>query len=339
MTSSSARTGASDAVAAIDVGTNTILQLVARRAANGALEVLDDRCVTARLGEGLVPGGALTDAALARSVDVVADLLDRAHELGVPLQRVRAVGTAVLRRASDAARFVDAVRARTGLAVETLSEEDEARLGFLAVTGDGAGANAWIVDVGGGSTEVAGDGGAVRVSAPVGAVTLSAEHGAYAGDAASFDALYARAREACAAFPSLPGGATLIALGGTASNLACLDIGERSLDLGEHGMDLMGRGADLDDGRPEHDEALTAFDPARAEGHVVRASAALDHARRLWQLPPDLRRRLPIEADRAEILPAGLACLAAAFERLGAGAARVSGRGLRYGLAREVLGL
>lgn len=315
-------------IAAIDVGTNTILQLVARRGADGGLDVLDDRCVTARLGEGLVPGGALKDEAVARAVDTVADLLDRAHELGVPPDRVRAVGTAVLRRATDAARFVDAVRARTGLAVETLSEEDEARLGFLAVTGDGAGANAWIVDVGGGSTEVAGDGGALRVSAPVGAVTLSAEHGAYAGDATSFDALYERARAACAAFPSLPGGATLIALGGTASNLACLDLQERSLDPRQRSRDGAARDADL-----------TTFDPARAEGHVVRAGAALEHARRLWQLPPDLRRRLPIEADRAEILPAGLACLAAAFERLGAGAARVSGRGLRYGLAREALGL
>lgn len=296
-------------IATIDIGTNTILQLVARRAADGSLEVLDDRCVTARLGEGLKPGGKLMPSALERSVTVVADLLARARELGVHEDDIVAAGTAVLRRAVDAQRFIDAVKERTGLAVEVLSEEDEGRLGFLAVTADGASLNAWIVDVGGGSTEVVGELGALRLSAPVGAVTLSAEVGATGGDAESFERLLTRAREACERFPHevLDEGSELVALGGTASNLACLD------------------------------QSLAAFDPLRAEGHVIAAGAALREARRLWPLTLAERRALPIEADRAEILPAGLACLAAALERLGARRARVSGRGLRYGMARQRL--
>ncbi|MCA8979191.1 MAG: hypothetical protein KDC14_04125 [Planctomycetes bacterium] len=296
-------------IATIDIGTNTILQLVARRAADGSLEVLDDRCVTARLGEGLKPGGRLMPSALERSVAIVADLAARAHELGVREEDVHAAGTAVLRRAADAQRFIDAVRERTGLEVEVLSEEDEGRLGFLAVTADGASANAWIVDVGGGSTEVASELGALRLSAPVGAVTLSAEVGATSGDDAAFEAVLARAREACERFPRgvLDANSELVALGGTASNLACLDLG------------------------------LLAFDPQRAEGCVVEADAALREARRLWPLALEERRALPIEADRAEILPVGLACLAAALERLGAHRARVSGRGLRYGMARRLL--
>lgn len=296
-------------IATIDIGTNTILQLVARRAEDGSLEVLDDRCVTARLGEGLKPFGKLMPSAIERSVAIVHDLAARAHELGVREQDIHAAGTAVLRRAVDAQRFLDAVKERTGLEVEVLSEEDEGRLGFLAVTADGAGVGAWIVDVGGGSTEVVGELGALRLSAPIGAVTLSAEVGATGGDEASFEAMLQRAREACERFPHevLGEHSELVALGGTASNLACLDRG------------------------------LAAFDHLRAEGYVFEAPAALREARRLWPLSIDERRALPIEADRAEILPAGLVCLGAALERLGARRARASGRGLRYGMARQRL--
>lgn len=296
-------------IAVIDVGTNTILQLIARRGSEGALEVLDDRCVTARLGAGLKAGGKLMPDAVQRSVAIVADLLARAHELGVREQDVRAAGTAVLRRAADAQTFIDAVHDRTGLDIEVLSEADEGRLGFLAVTADGASADAWIVDVGGGSTEIVGELGNLRLSAPIGAITLSAEAGATGGGEDSFDRVLSAAREACERFPSRVLSATseLIALGGTASNLACLDLG------------------------------LAAYDPLRAEGHIVEARAALDHARRLWPLTAGERAWLPIEADRAEILPTGLICLGAAFERLGAHRARVSGRGLRFGMARERL--
>jgi len=300
-------------VATIDIGTNTILLLVARKTADGVLEVLDDRCVTARLGEGLVPGGTLAPHAVQRATQVVHDLLDRAHELGVRIEDVWAAGTAVLRRATDAASFLEGVRARTGLLIEVLSEEDEGRIGFLAVTADGAAQDTWIVDVGGGSTEVVGQRGELRRSAPVGAVTLGAEQRAAGGlagnDEASFERLLAAARAACASFPTgaVSRSSEVVCLGGTASNLACLDLG------------------------------LAGFDHERAEGHTLGAASALREARRLWPLSLADRRALPIEADRAEILPAGLACLAAALERIGAGQIRVSGRGLRYGMARERL--
>lgn len=60
-------------------------------------------------------------------------------------------------------------------------------------------------------------------------------------------------------------------------------------------------------------------------------------AERLNRTPLAERRALPIEADRAAVLPAGLACLAAAVQRLGARELQVSGRGLRYGVLRAVI--
>ena len=73
------------------------------------------------------------------------------------------------------------------------------------------------------------------------------------------------------------------------------------------------------------------------EGTPVSARSAGSWADELAGRPLAERQALPIEADRAEILPAGLACLAACLERLEAQSTSVSGRGLRYGVLRELL--
>jgi exopolyphosphatase/pppGpp-phosphohydrolase len=118
---------------------------------------------------------------------------------------------------------------------------------------------------------------------------------------------------ACERFPAdlaraSAGGSEVVLLGGSAVNLACLDLG------------------------------LARFDHARAEGHRLPARVAGDSAERLARMTLEERCALPIERERAAILPAGLACLAGALERIGATGARTSSRGLRYGLARELLG-
>lgn len=299
---------------AIDLGTNTVLLLVARQDPGGELVVLHEESSTARLGQGLTHTGELSEAGLERTLAALRRYVDVLRELGVPPERVRAVGTAVLRRARDAGRLVERVRAELDLVVEVLSEEDEARLGHAALVADGMSEGTLALDVGGGSTELVADHGRLRLSVPVGAVVATERWGLDAprpgararGLARCFADLERRMRPlpaGCAA----GAGARVCLLGGSAVNLACIDRG------------------------------LARFDPAAAEGHVLVASAARGSAERLVRLDPADRRRLPIEADRAEILAAGLACIAAALERLGAPGARVSARGLRYGVARELL--
>jgi exopolyphosphatase/pppGpp-phosphohydrolase len=56
-------------------------------------------------------------------------------------------------------------------------------------------------------------------------------------------------------------------------------------------------------------------------------------------MPAIARAGRPIETERATILPAGLACLGATLERVGAGDVRVTTRGLRHGVVRRILGL
>ena len=297
------RPSANEYFAALDIGTNTTLLLVARLDAAGSLEVLEEHCRTPRLGEGLARSGAIAPAAAERALEALAFFAERLRELGLPAARTRAVGTAVLRRASNAAEFVARVRARTGLAIEVIGEEEEAHLGQLAVAGELAGARAAIVDVGGGSTEFGSADGALRLSIPIGAVVLHERFPA----PADFAALEQAAREAALRLPENgAAGEECVLLGGSAVNLACLEQG------------------------------FARFDPARAEGVRIAPDAAARWARKLAALTLAERLELPLERERAEILPAGLACAAATLERLAPTALRVSGRGIRYGVLREL---
>lgn len=295
--------------AAIDLGTNTALLLVARAAPEGRLDVVEELCETPRLGTGLAAHGVLDPAAQERALATLTRFATRVRDLRVDPSRVRAVGTACLRRASDGATFVARARERTGLPLEILPEADEARLSALAVAREGIGPEACVVDVGGGSTELACSEAAVLVSAPIGAVVLSEQF--LSGDppsSASFARLEHAVQTACTIFPAdLAVARPVVAVGGSAVNAACLARG------------------------------LSRFDPASAEGETLTADEVARQLRQLSVLSLAERRRLPIEVERAAILPAGLACLLGTLARIGASKFRVTSRGLRYGLVRELL--
>jgi exopolyphosphatase/guanosine-5'-triphosphate,3'-diphosphate pyrophosphatase len=290
----------SEAVAAIDLGTNTALCLVARTDASGLLVVVEDHCLTPRLGAGLVAHGTLDPAAVERALDALFFFAARLRELRVAPARTRAVATAVLRRARDASRFVELARQRTGLGIEIVSGEEEARLGSLAVAAEGVTPDTVVIDVGGGSTEVSCAALGFRRSLPIGAVVLA--------ESCDADHYLERAGDAARELPAgLARDRAVVVLGGTGVNLACLALG------------------------------LARFDHERAEGTMVAAVAARRWALELAPLTVEARRRYPIEPERAVILPAGISLLAAVLERLAGKSMRVTGRGLRFGVARELL--
>lgn len=296
-------------VAAIDVGTNTVLLLIAREGGGGTLEVLEEIGRMPRLGTGLAARGAIDPGAAERALDALRGFALRIADHAIPPARVRAVGTACLRRASDGAEFARRVARETGIALEIIAEEEEARLGSVAIAAEGASSETLVVDVGGGSSEVACTALDLRSSAPIGAVVLTETWLATPPlRVGGWRALRAAAGEAARIFPAgVARGRPVWAIGGTAVNLACCAGG------------------------------FARFDVHATEGAVVPASAAGRFAEGLAALPLIERRALPIEPERALILPAGLAALAAVLERLGADPVRVSGRGLRYGIARELL--
>ncbi|HYJ23579.1 MAG TPA: Ppx/GppA family phosphatase, partial [Acidimicrobiia bacterium] len=117
--------------AVIDVGTNSVKFHVAEQSADGRWTAIVDRAELTRLGEGQVPNGPISDDAMERTGQAIAEMVDEARQ-----NRARAiflVGTAALRTASNRDEVIDHIRKRTGFVVEAISGEEEARLAYLAV--------------------------------------------------------------------------------------------------------------------------------------------------------------------------------------------------------------
>jgi len=140
-------------VASIDIGTNTILLLIAEVGA-GELKTLYDTETVVRLGEGLHQTGILSDGAMKRAFHTLDGYVRRCREMGV--QKIFAVGTSALREAKNSTLFISRVKEQLDLNIEVISGEEEARLSFLAVARDSRVSleNLLVVDVGGGSTEL-----------------------------------------------------------------------------------------------------------------------------------------------------------------------------------------
>lgn len=297
-------------VAAIDIGTNSILLTVAEMQ-GGEIRTLCERSRIARLGEGLNATGRLSDEPMQRSLHALQELLEEVRRYQV--DAVIAVGTEVLRKAQNAEEFLQACE-RTGLSVEVISGEREAYLSYLSVAKDPLFAQRadclTILDVGGGSTEVSrGCGGLLQASRsyPIGAVRLTEAHlRSDPPTAEQVRALQETVERHLRDEKPLADGEYLVGVGGTFVNLASLHAG--------------------------HAE----YNPERVHGATLKLAEMRSLAERLCALPLAQRRRLPgIEPDRAPVLHAGALIATTAMECLHAQTIAVSMRGLRWGIVYE----
>jgi exopolyphosphatase/guanosine-5'-triphosphate,3'-diphosphate pyrophosphatase len=275
--------------ACVDIGSNTTRLLVAEVVDGTLAEVRADRVFTRTLRD-CGPDGTLAATKVEEVAGVVARHVANAHAAGA--ERVRVVGTAAVRRAPNRAELLAAVRERAGVEVEVLTGEEEARLAFAGATAGLAARPTAVVDVGGGSTELAvgvpGEGVAWWTSVPIGSGMLADLHLRLdPPSGAEIDALRHAARAAFAGLEPPPADLA-VAVGGSATSLARL------------------AGPVLDA------EALGA-----AQLAVVAGRGAVG-ARRHAQ-------------DPVRLLPAGLAILAQAARIIGAPLAVAQG-GLREGV-------
>jgi exopolyphosphatase / guanosine-5'-triphosphate,3'-diphosphate pyrophosphatase len=139
----------------IDIGSNTTRVLVAE-ASDGQLRELLQRRAFTRIGKGLKPGAEIPRAKIEEVAGVVASPRELAGQVGA--DPVRTVATAAIRGAANRDEFVEVVAERGGVEVTILEGEEEARLAFLGATrtlGRALEGLVGVVDVGGGSTEIA----------------------------------------------------------------------------------------------------------------------------------------------------------------------------------------
>lgn len=149
--------------AAIDIGTNTTLLLVAM-VDNGSLEVLHEEQRVPRLGKGVDQDKQLSDEAMQRVVDVLQEYQGTIARDFSEVKDVRVTATSAVRDANNRTEFLDLVREQIGWQVEILSGFEEAQLTYVgahSVIDGRSEAQNVIIDIGGGSTEIASGGGRI----------------------------------------------------------------------------------------------------------------------------------------------------------------------------------
>ncbi|MEZ4493661.1 MAG: Ppx/GppA phosphatase family protein [Dehalococcoidia bacterium] len=137
--------------AVVDVGSKSIRLLIARRLSSSAFEVVDEERFDARLGEGLV-AGAISPEAFERGLLAMRIIAQVAA--GYAPRATIAVGTEVLRTASNAGALISRIHAETGISVRVISAQEEAHASYLGIINATRLADGAIIDIGGGSLEV-----------------------------------------------------------------------------------------------------------------------------------------------------------------------------------------
>ena len=310
-------------VATIDIGTNTVLLLVADTRGDDLVAAFEQATIT-RLGQGVDASRTLAPEAIARTnacLDVYAARISSAH-----VDRVAVVGTSAMRDAQGGAEVAAHVKRVLGVDARVLTGEEEARLTFVGALG-GLGdlpPSVVVFDIGGGSTEIVhGDGGTTAArggprvqfatSLEVGSVRLTERHVTRDGmplTTRERDAIVADVRRAFDVHPELRAlrSAEPIGIAGTVTTLAAVA------------------------------QELAVYDGSRVHGARMSLAEVRDVVERLASRTLEERRALTgMEPKRADIIVAGGLVTLTLLEALGAGGLRVSDRGVRWGLAAELV--
>lgn len=314
--------------AALDLGTNNCRLLVASPTRPGQFRVVDAFSRIVRLGEGLSATGQLSDNAMDRAVEALKICRDKLA--GKKIRQSRLIATEACRSASNGEAFLERVHTETGLELEIVDRQTEAR---LAVSGCGTLVTretdaVVLFDIGGGSSEIALIDVSRRrsprlaehimawTSLPVGVVTLAERFGGRNVTQESFDSMVAHVTDLLAQFAERQclGNLTasprfhLLGTSGTVTTLAGIHLG------------------------------LDRYDRRRVDGMWMGANDVTQMTNRLLSWDFEARVANPcIGADRADLVLAGCAILDAIRKVWPSEKLLVADRGLREGILTELM--
>ncbi len=295
-------------MAAIDVGTNSVLLLVAEARA-GTVSAVEERAEITRLGKDVDDQGHLRADAIERTVSVLRAYAARAQELGAT--RIAAVATSAARDAGNGEDFLSAATDALGARPDIVSGRREADLTFRgALMGLDPEGPVAVFDVGGGSTELIVQVGPLSdaASLDIGAVRLTERFIKHDPPLAEeLSALRAFVAHALKDGPNLRG-RPLVGVAGTVTTLAAIS------------------------------HELEPYRPGALHGTVLASETVTELVARLASMKLEARQEVAgLAPKRADVIVAGAiiveqVCVHARADRL-----LVSERGVRWGLAAELL--
>ena len=300
-------------VAIIDIGTNSIKFFVGERNEDGTIQTIIDKNDIAQLGEGLRETGLINPEALERNAQSVAAFAKEALENGA--EKIVSVGTMALRTAKNSADFVARVKELCGVEVQIIPGEEEARLSYLAVLSGlplEEGGELVIFDTGGGSTEfIFGEGTTLknRFSVNLGALIITENF--FADDPVkegSVDAAVAYIDEEFAKAGVIGKPIQVVGMGGTVTSMGAV----------KHKM--------------------VKYNPDIIQGSTLTKEDVQEQVDTYAARTVEQRRELPgLQPKRAGTILAGACILKDILARLDAPQLTISDRGLRHGLAFDLL--
>ena len=302
-------------VAAIDIGTNSVLLTVAELSLSGKLKPIHEAQKITRLGEKTAQTKSLSRENMKKTLAAVSVFQNQAVKLGAG--PIWTVGTSALREAKNSGEFIRRLQARTGLELEIISGKEEAELGLKGALIDLKLSRPKIIllDIGGGSTEVtlARRQRIVKsTSLNLGAVRLTEQF---------FPSNIITPTRLQNLLNYLSDGwirpkswslmnSQLVGIGGTITTLAALDL------------------------------SLKRYDSKKVHGYVLSADKVMNFLLQLSNLPLSKRKKLlHLDPDRADIIVAGVAILLSFMETFHFSRIRVSDKGVRWGLIYSKLEL
>ena len=277
-----------------------------------------------RLGEGLSNTGALSDAAMARTLAALKICSEKMARRGVTV--ARAVATEACRRASNGAEFLHEVKAATGIGFDIISTAEEARLALAGCSPllEPQHEQAVVFDIGGGSTEVMwaklhpGRRPEVLdwISLPFGVVNLTERHGAGHMESGTYTAMIDEVAAHLEPFEARhglraamqAGRVQVLGTSGTVTTLAGVLLG------------------------------LPRYERRHVDGCWLDFPTVIGQSRKLAAMPVTERAAHPcIGEERADLVVAGCAILEALHRFWPAPRLRVADRGVREGVLLEMM--
>jgi len=301
-------------VAAIDIGTNSVILLVVEASSSGVRSIVDRAAIT-RLGFGVDRTLRLDGASSERTLECLRLFADELERLGVKSRQV--VGTSALRDASDGDEFLSRAEGILGVRPRVLSGEDEARLTFRgALSGLNFAENVTVFDVGGGSTEVIAGRASTResevdraISVDIGAVRLLERHIKH--DPPQPEELLAVQQDIRMHLPESTryrDSSSVVGVAGTVTTLFAMT------------------------------QQLAAYDGERVHGGRLRRAEVQYWSDTLARQAVDERRGITgLEPKRADVIGIGALIVLELMDWLGTKEVVVSDRGVRWGLVEQAL--
>lgn len=299
-------------VGIIDIGSNSIRLVIYETTPEGGFRIIKECKNSARLSEKITKDGHLEHEELQSIVPVLLQFKSVCRMYGA--ERIRAGATAAIRNAANSEEIVKYLSEQASLPIEIVSGHQEAYFGFLGVINAFDAQDGFVIDIGGGSTEITlfrNRRHAYSISFPFGAVNTNVmfgQNGNWSGEQVRKLESYVRERLEECEWLKEGKGLLLYGLGGTIRTLGKIDQKRRSYSL------------------------------PNSHGYTLSTETVKKFMETLPAMPYDKRKNVDgLSKSRADIIVSGLIIFHTVYQYIDAGGAVISGEGLREGMLHDLL--